>query len=179
VVACEGTRPILVELQALVSPASYGAPRRSTTGVDYSRLQQILAVLEKRVGIPLSKLDAYVATAGGLGVEEPAADLGIAIAVVASFRDRMVDPRTVMIGEVGLGGQVRLVSQMELRLKEAAKLGFKRAIVPKGQVLPDLDIEVIPVSRVLDAIIAALPGGLRQNSANEANDANEEEEDDF
>ncbi|MFP4103481.1 DNA repair protein RadA [Coleofasciculus sp.] len=176
VVACEGTRPILVELQALVSPASYGAPRRSTTGVDYSRLQQILAVLEKRVGIPLSKLDAYVATAGGLGVEEPAADLGIAIAVVASFRDRMVDPRTVMVGEVGLGGQVRLVSQMELRLKEAAKLGFKRAIVPKGQVLPDLDIEVIPVSRVLDAIIAALPGGLRQNSANEAN---EEEEDDF
>jgi len=117
-----------------------------------------------------------VATAGGLGVEEPAADLGIAIAVVASFRDRMVDPRTVMIGEVGLGGQVRLVSQMELRLKEAAKLGFKRAIVPKGQVLPDLDIEVIPVSRVLDAIIAALPGGLRQNMAN---DADKDEEDDF
>lgn len=175
VVACEGTRPILVELQALVSPASYGAPRRSTTGVDYSRLQQILAVLEKRVGIPLSKLDAYVATAGGLGVEEPAADLGIAIAVVASFRDRMVDPRTVMIGEVGLGGQVRLVSQMELRLKEAAKLGFKRAIVPKGQVLPDMGIEVIQVSRVLDAIIAALPGGLRQNLENEA----DAEEDDF
>ncbi len=163
VVACEGTRPIVVELQALVSPASYGAPRRSTTGVDYNRLQQILAVLEKRVGIPLSKLDAYVASAGGLGVEEPAADLGIAIAVVASFRDRIVDPRTIMIGEVGLGGQVRLVSQMELRLKEAAKLGFKRAIIPKGQTLPDMGLEIIPVSRVLDAIIAALPGGLRQN----------------
>lgn len=163
VVACEGTRPIVVELQALVSPASYGSPRRSTTGVDYSRLQQILAVLEKRVGIPLSKLDAYVASAGGLGVEEPAADLGIAIAIVASFRDRIIDPRTVMIGEVGLGGQVRLVSQMELRLKEAAKLGFKRAIIPKGQVLPDMGLEIIPVGRVLDAIIAALPGGLRQN----------------
>lgn len=163
VVACEGTRPIVVELQALVSPASYGAPRRSTTGVDYNRLQQILAVLEKRVGIPLSKLDAYVASAGGLAVEEPAADLGVAIAVVASFRDRIVDPRTVMIGEVGLGGQVRLVSQMELRLKEAAKLGFKRAIIPKGQSLPDLGLEVIPVARVLDAIIAALPGGLRQS----------------
>ena len=163
VVACEGTRPILVELQALVAPASYGAPRRSTTGIDYNRLQQILAVLEKRVGIPLSKLDAYVATAGGLGVEEPAADLGIAIAVVASFRDRIVDPRTVMIGEVGLGGQVRLVSQMELRLKEAAKLGFKRAIIPKGQVLPDMGLVIVPVARVLDAIIAALPGGLRQN----------------
>ncbi|HEY9638533.1 MAG TPA: DNA repair protein RadA [Coleofasciculaceae cyanobacterium] len=163
VVACEGTRPIVVELQALVSPASYGSPRRATTGVDYNRLQQILAVLEKRVGIPLSKLDAYVASAGGLGVEEPAADLGIAIAVVASFRDRIVDPRTIMIGEVGLGGQVRLVSQMELRLKEAAKLGFKRAIIPKGQTLPDVGLEIIPVGRVLDAIIAALPGGLRQN----------------
>ena len=163
VVACEGTRPLVVELQALVSPASYGSPRRSTTGVDYNRLQQILAVLEKRVGIPLSKLDAYVATSGGLGVEEPAADLGVAIAVVASFRDRIVDPRTVMIGEVGLGGQVRLVSQMELRLKEAAKLGFKRAIIPKGQTLPDMGLEIIPVARVLDAIIAALPGGLRQN----------------
>ncbi|HBE20702.1 MAG TPA: DNA repair protein RadA [Cyanobacteria bacterium UBA11149] len=170
VVACEGTRPILVELQALVAPASYGAPRRSTTGIDYSRLQQILAVLEKRVGIPLSKLDAYVATAGGLAVEEPATDLGVAIAVVASFRDRVVDPRTVMIGEVGLGGQVRLVSQMELRLKEAAKLGFKRAIIPKGQALPDLGLEIVPVARVLDAIIAALPGGLRQNEDEDEDD---------
>ncbi|MFM7441396.1 MAG: DNA repair protein RadA, partial [Snowella sp.] len=107
IVACEGTRPIVVELQALVSPTSYPSPRRSTTGLDYSRLQQILAVLEKRVGIPLSKLDAYVAAAGGLEVAEPAADLGIAIAVVASFRDRVVDPRTVLIGEVGLGGQLR------------------------------------------------------------------------
>ncbi|MDJ0689591.1 MAG: DNA repair protein RadA [Xenococcaceae cyanobacterium MO_188.B32] len=158
IVACEGTRPIVVELQALVSPTSYTSPRRSTTGVDYSRLQQILAVLEKRVGIPLSKLDAYVASAGGLGVGEPAADLGMAVAIVASFRDRIVDPRTVLIGEVGLGGQVRLVSQMELRLKEAAKLGFKRAIVPKGQSLPeDLGLEIIAISKVIDAIIAAIP----------------------
>lgn len=158
VVACEGTRPLVVELQALVSPTSYASPRRSTTGVDYNRLQQILAVLEKRVGIPLSKLDAYVASAGGLGVEEPAADLGVAIAVVASFRDRVVDPRTVLIGEVGLGGQVRLASQMELRLKEAAKLGFKRAIVPKGQSYPDdLGLEIWPVGKVIDAIIAAIP----------------------
>ncbi|NHC37097.1 DNA repair protein RadA [Scytonema millei] len=157
VVACEGTRPIVVELQALVSPTSYASPRRSTTGIDYSRLLQILAVLEKRVGIPLSKLDAYVASAGGLSVEEPAVDLGVAIAVVASFRDRIVDQRTVLIGEVGLGGQVRPVSQMELRLKEAAKLGFKRAIVPKGQPYPDVDLEIIPVAKVLDAIIAAIP----------------------
>ncbi|NES93835.1 MAG: DNA repair protein RadA [Desertifilum sp. SIO1I2] len=164
IVACEGTRPIVVELQALVSPTSYGSPRRSTTGVESNRLLQILAVLEKRVGIPLSKLDAYVASAGGLGVEEPAADLGIAVAVVASFRDRRVDPRTVLIGEVGLGGQVRAVSQLELRLKEAAKLGFKRAIVPKGQSLPDMGLTIIPVSRVLDAIIAAIPAQLRSET---------------
>ncbi|PMB20872.1 DNA repair protein RadA [Fischerella thermalis] len=157
VVACEGTRPIVVELQALVSPTSYASPRRSTTGVDYNRLVQILAVLEKRVGVPMSKLDSYVASAGGLNVEEPAVDLGVAIAVVASFRDRIVDPGTVLIGEVGLGGQVRPVSQMELRLKEAAKLGFKRAIVPKGQKFPNLNIEILPVSKVIDAIIAAIP----------------------
>ncbi|MGL5943963.1 MAG: DNA repair protein RadA [Waterburya sp.] len=158
IVACEGTRPIVVEVQALVSPTSYTSPRRSTTGIDYNRLQQILAVLEKRVGVPLSKLDAYVSSVGGLGVGEPAADLGVAIAIVASFRDRVVDPRTVLIGEVGLGGQVRLVSQMELRLKEAAKLGFKRAIVPKGQSLPDdIGLEIIPISKVIDAIIAAIP----------------------
>lgn len=157
VVACEGTRPIVVELQALVSPTSYPSPRRAGTGIDYNRLVQILAVLEKRVGIPMSKLDSYVASAGGLSVEEPAVDLGIAIAIVASFRDRIVDPGTVLIGEVGLGGQVRAVSQMELRLKEAAKLGFKRAIIPKGQKFPDFDIEILPVSKVIDAIIAAIP----------------------
>ncbi|MFM7405501.1 MAG: DNA repair protein RadA [Cuspidothrix sp.] len=157
VVACEGTRPIVVELQALVSPTSYPSPRRAGTGIDYNRLVQILAVLEKRVGIPMSKLDSYVASAGGLNVEEPAVDLGIAVAIVASFRDRIVDPGTVLIGEVGLGGQVRSVSQMELRLKEAAKLGFKRAIVPKGTKFPEIGIEILPVGKVIDAIIAAVP----------------------
>ncbi len=170
IVSCEGTRSLVVELQALVSPTSYTSPRRSTTGVDYNRLQQILAVLEKRVGIPLSKLDAYVASAGGLAVEEPAADLGMAIAIVASFRDRIVDPRTVLIGEIGLGGQVRLVSQMELRLKEAAKLGFKRAIVPKGQTYPpDIGLEVIAVGKVIDAIVVAMPS----NQMNDDNDSDE------
>ncbi|NES75996.1 MULTISPECIES: DNA repair protein RadA [Okeania] len=157
VVSMEGTRPIVVEIQALVSPASHGAPRRSTTGIDSGRLQQILAVLEKRVGIPLSKLDTYVATVGGLSVEEPAADLGVAIAVVASFRDRVVDPRIILLGEVGLGGQVRPVSQLELRLREAAKLGFKRAIIPKGQQTPDLGMHILPIAKVIDAIIAAIP----------------------
>jgi DNA repair protein RadA/Sms len=158
IVACEGTRPIVVELQALVSTTSYSSPRRSTTGIEYNRLLQILAVLEKRVGIPLSKLDAYVASSGGLNVSEPAADLGIAVSVVASFRDRVVDPEMVIIGEVGLGGQVRSVSQMELRLKEAAKLGFKRAIIPKGQTFSVPGMEVNPVSRVVDAIAIALAG---------------------
>ena len=158
IVACEGTRPIVVELQALVSPTSYSSPRRTATGIEYNRLLQILAVLEKRLGIPLSKLDAYVASSGGLSVAEPAADLGVAIAVAASFRDRLVDPMTVVIGEVGLGGQVRSVSQMELRLKEAVKLGFKRAIMPQGQSFSELELEIIPVARVADAIVAALPG---------------------
>ena len=156
IVACEGTRPLVVELQSLDSPTSYSSPRRSTTGIEYNRLLQILAVLEKRVGIPLSKLDAYVASSGGLTVAEPAADLGIAIAVTASFRDRVVDPYTVLVGEVGLEGQVRPVSQLELRLKEAAKLGFKRAVVPKGQVPSGSALEITPVSRVVDAIAAAL-----------------------
>ncbi len=156
IVACEGTRPLLVELQALVSPTSYASPRRSTTGIEYNRLLQILAVLEKRVGIPLSKLDAYVASSGGLNVGEPAADLGVAIAVVASFRDRVVDPGMVLIGEVGLGGQVRPVSQMEMRLKEAAKLGFKQAIIPASQNLGNLGLELFPVKRVVDAIGLAI-----------------------
>ncbi|MBE9076243.1 DNA repair protein RadA [Romeria aff. gracilis LEGE 07310] len=159
IVACEGTRPLVVELQSLVSPTSYSSPRRSTTGIEYNRLLQILAVLEKRVGIPLSKLDAYVASSGGLNVAEPAADLGIAIAVAASFRDRIVDPELVLIGEVGLGGQVRPVSQLELRLKEAAKLGFKRALIPKGQKLPNVGLEVTEVGRVVDAIATALTSG--------------------
>jgi DNA repair protein RadA/Sms len=163
IVACEGTRPIVVELQALAAPSSYASPRRSTTGVEYNRFLQILAVLEKRLGIPLSKLDAYVSSTGGLNVGEPAADLGVAIAVAASFRDRMVDPFTVIVGEVGLGGQVRSVSQLELRLKEAAKLGFRRAIIPKGQVLADTGLELIPVGRVADAIVAALPTQSRSS----------------
>lgn len=156
IVACEGTRPLLVELQALVSTTSYSSPRRSTTGIEYNRLLQILAVLEKRVGIPLSKLDAYVASSGGLNVAEPAADLGVAVAIVASFRDRMVDPQTVLIGELGLGGQIRPVSQVELRLREAYKLGFKRAIVPKGQSVADLKMKIHEVSRLVDAIAIAL-----------------------
>jgi DNA repair protein RadA/Sms len=167
IVACEGTRPLVVELQALVSPTSYASPRRSTTGIEYNRLLQILAVLEKRVGIPLSKLDAYVAASGGLNVAEPAADLGVALALAASFRDRMVDPTMVIIGEVGLGGQIRPVSQLELRLKEAAKLGFQRAMVPASQVIKSAELEVIPVARVMDAIAVGLVGGQKERTEDE------------
>ncbi|MEM9149051.1 MAG: DNA repair protein RadA [Cyanobacteria bacterium P01_F01_bin.3] len=163
IVACEGTRPLVVELQSLVSPTSYSSPRRSTTGVEHNRLLQILAVLEKRVGIPLSKLDAYVASSGGLNVGEPAADLGVAVAVAASFRDRIIDPELVLIGEVGLGGQIRPVSQMELRLKEAAKLGFKRALVPRGQKRDGLGIAVTEVGRVVDAIATALANSTQHD----------------
>ncbi|KPQ36253.1 MAG: DNA repair and recombination protein Sms [Phormidesmis priestleyi Ana] len=163
IVACEGTRPLVVELQSLVSPTSYSSPRRTATGIEYNRLLQILAVLEKRVGIPLSKLDAYVASSGGLNVAEPAADLGVAVAVAASFRDRIIDPELVLIGEVGLGGQIRPVSQMELRLKEAAKLGFKRALVPKGQKRGDVGMEVMEVGRVVDAIATALANSTQHD----------------
>jgi DNA repair protein RadA/Sms len=130
--------------------------------LDSNRLLQVLAVLEKRVGIPLSKLDTYVASVGGISVTEPAADLGVAVAIVASFRDRIVDPHTAILGEVGLGSQVRPISQLELRLREAAKLGFKRAIIPKGQNPPDIGLELICVGKVIEAIVEAIPGQFNQ-----------------
>ncbi len=157
IVACEGTRPLVVEVQALVSPTSYSSPRRTPTGIEMNRFLQILAVLEKRVGIPLSKYDAYIASAGGINVAEPAADLGVAVAVAASFRDRLVDPFTVLIGEVGLGGQVRPVAQLEQRLKEASKLGFRHAIIPNSPVMSDYGLRLSRVNRVLEALIVALP----------------------
>ncbi len=157
IVACEGTRPLVVEVQALVSPTSYSFPRRTATGLELNRFLQILAVLEKRVGIPLSKYDAYIASAGGIQVDEPAADLGVAVAVAASFRDRQVDPFTVLIGEVGLGGQVRPVPQLEQRLKEAAKLGFRHAIIPNSPVLADFGLRLSRVQRLLEALLVALP----------------------
>lgn len=176
-VACEGTRPLVVELQALVSPTSYASPRRSTTGVDYNRLLQVLAVLEKRLGVPLSKLDAYLSVAGGLEVEEPAVDLAMAIALVASFRDRVVDPTMIILGEIGLGGQIRPVSQLEIRLKEAAKLGFKKAIVPKGQTgIESAGIKLIPVGKVFAAIAVALPANENTTDQGNGSEAKIEED---
>ena len=160
IVACEGTRPLVVELQALVSTTSYASPRRSATGIAVNRLHQILAVLEKHMGLPLSRFDCYLAVAGGLEVEEPAADLGVAAAVVASYRDLIVPPGTVLIGELGLGGQLRPVSQLELRLGETARLGFTRAVVPRGSglapVAAGLGLQLLEAGTIAEALVAAL-----------------------
>ena len=156
IVACEGTRPLVVELQALVSTTSYASPRRMATGIGTNRLHQILAVLEKHLGLPLSRFDCYLAVAGGLEVEEPAADLGVAAAVVASCRDLALPAGTVLIGELGLGGQLRPVGQLELRLQEAARLGFTRAVVPRGSTLGVPGLAVQEAAVVAEALVAAL-----------------------
>jgi DNA repair protein RadA/Sms len=160
IVACEGTRPLLVELQALVSTTSYASPRRTATGIGTNRLHQILAVLEKHLSLPLSRFDCYLAVAGGLEVEEPAADLGVAAAVVASYRDLVLAPGTVLVGELGLGGQLRAVGQLELRLQEAARLCFRRAVVPKGSGLgpaaAGLGLQILEAGGVTEALVAAL-----------------------
>ena len=160
IVACEGTRALVVELQALVSTTSYASPRRTATGIGTNRLHQILAVLEKHLGLPLSRFDCYLAVAGGLEVEEPAADLGVATAVVASYRDLTLPPGTVLVGELGLGGQLRPVGQLELRLQEAARLGFRRAVVPKGSGLgpmaAGIDLQLLEAGTVAEALVLAL-----------------------
>lgn len=160
IVACEGTRSLVVELQALVSTTSYASPRRTATGIGINRLHQILAVLEKHMGLPLSRFDCYLAVAGGLDVEEPAADLGVAAAVVASYRDLTLPAGTVLIGELGLGGQLRPVGQLELRLQEAARLGFRRAVVPRGSglgaIAAGLDLQLLEAATVAEALVAGL-----------------------
>ncbi len=128
--AMEGTRPLLMEVQALVSPTSYGTPQRTSTGFDPKRLQLLLAVLEKREGLVLSGQDVFLNVAGGMRAEEPAADLGVAVAIASSLHDIPADRCGVLIGEVGLGGEVRGVSRLEIRLRECAKLGFEMAVVP-------------------------------------------------
>ncbi len=128
----EGTRPLLVELQALVSPTTFGMPRRTSMGVDFNRVNLLIAVLEKKAGIHLGGMDVFINIVGGLKILEPAADMGIISAIVSSFREVPIDPKTILFGEVGLSGEVRAVAQGEARLKEAAKIGFKKAIIPKS-----------------------------------------------
>ena len=154
----EGTRALLVEVQALVGTTSYPAPRRVATGIEYNRLLQIIAVLEKRIGLNLSKHDVYVNVIGGIEIDEPAADLGIALSIATCYRDVIVDPDCVIIGEISLSGEIRNVSNLEKRIYEAQKLGFKKAIVPKlSKKLPsNFEIEVIQVPRLMDAITACV-----------------------
>ena len=130
VAAMEGTRPILVELQALVTPSAFGTARRTTLGIDSNRLALLVAVLEKKVGLQLTGQDIYLNVAGGFSIDEPAADLAVVAAVASSFLDRPIDPGTLVIGEVGLAGEVRAVHQAEARVREARKMGFRRCILP-------------------------------------------------
>ncbi|AKF94139.1 DNA repair protein RadA [Brevibacillus laterosporus] len=161
VASMEGTRPVLVELQALVSPTSFATPRRMATGVDHQRIAMIMAVLEKRVGLMLQNQDAYVNVAGGVRLDEPAIDLAIAVSIASSFRDHSTNPYDVVIGEIGLTGEVRGVSRIEQRIREAEKLGFKRVIIPersmRGLEKP-AGIEVIGVKNVEEALQYALRG---------------------
>ena len=131
-VTFEGTRPLVIDLQALINPTSYSSPRRTTTGVENNRLHQILAVIEKHMNVPLSRYDCYLAVAGGLVVDEPAADLGIAAAIVSSYKNIKLTKGTVLIGEIGLGGQLRTVRQIQQRLQESIRLGFNKLIIPQN-----------------------------------------------
>jgi len=165
IVTYEGTRPIAVDLQALINPTSYASPRRTATGVESNRLHQILAVLEKHMGIALSRHDCYLAVAGGLEVDEPAADLGIALAIVSSHKNIELPKGTVLIGEIGLGGQLRPVKQIAQRIQEAIRLGFTRAIIPKGILSQELkingEINLIESLNIKEALVQAL--SLDQN----------------
>lgn len=153
----EGTRPLLVEIQALVGTTPYPSPRRVANGVDFSRVLQILAVLEKRVGLNLSKQDVYVNVIGGIEISEPAGDLGIALAVATCARDVVVDSHTVIIGEIGLSGEIRAVNNIEKRIREAQKLGFQKAIIPDSVISEKIEgIEIIKVKRLIDAISACV-----------------------
>jgi len=155
VASMEGTRPVLVEIQALISPSSFGNPRRMATGVDSSRVPLLMAVLEKRVGLMLQNQDAYIKVAGGVKLDEPAIDLAIALSIASSFKDKSTKHDDIFIGEVGLTGEVRRVSRIEQRVLEAAKLGFKRVICPAnnldGWTIPE-GIEVIGVRTVQEAL---------------------------
>ncbi len=165
VVSMEGTRPLLVETQALVTATVFGAPRQTSTGVDRSRLQMLLAVLTKRVGLALSTQDVYVNVVGGFELTEPAVDLGVALAIASNFVERRVAADMVALGEVGLGGELRAVPRLAQRVREAAKLGFRRVVAPPSRLRGDndpanstsgLDVEIIEAATVSAAVEIAL-----------------------
>jgi DNA repair protein RadA/Sms len=175
VVAMEGTRPVLLEIQALVGSAGYGSPRRVATGVDPRRVAVLLAVLERRAGLDLSASDVFVNVAGGFRVAEPAADLAIALAIASSTVDVPIDPHAVAVGEIGLGGEVRRVSRLAVRLREAARLGFTSAWVPeRGAPAGDGGgLRVLPAARVDEALSRALDLPARNSGRPAASGARE------
>jgi DNA repair protein RadA/Sms len=152
----EGTRPLLVEIQSLVSKSSFGYALRRAQGFDYNRLSLLIAVLEKRIGLHLEAEDVFINVAGGINLEDPAADLAVAVAVASAFREQLVMPEAVVLGEVGLAGEIRSVSQLILRINEAEKLGFKHCILPKNNYrnvdIKKSAIELIPVSNLKEAL---------------------------
>lgn len=157
IVVCsmEGTRPMLVEIQALVCHSSFGIPRRQTTGTDFNRVNLLIAVLEKRLGLQMGNCDAYVNIAGGIRIQEPAVDLGIVMALVSSFKNKSIDDKMIAFGEVGLSGEVRGVSMVQARVQEAKKLGFTSCVIPKVcmEAVKDITgIKVIGAGSVADAI---------------------------
>ena len=164
-VTMEGTRPLLVELQGLTSPTNFGNPRRTPNGLDINRLLLIVAVLTRRMGLHLGEQDIFVNVVGGLRIDEPAADLAVAVAIASSIRDLPVRADSVLIGEVGLSGELRWVGQMTNRLKEAAKLGFKSAIIPhrtrRGEPLPE-GIQVVEARSLREALSLALVGEAKK-----------------
>ncbi|SFG94474.1 DNA repair protein RadA/Sms [Desulfotomaculum arcticum] len=149
----EGTRPLLVEIQSLVCPTSFGVPRRMTAGVDHNRTALIIAVLEKRLGLMMGNCDAYVNVVGGVKIDEPAADLGVAAALTSSFRERVIDHHTCVMGELGLTGELRPVAALDKRIREAARLGFKRCIVPQQKGIPDnvSEVKIFEAKTLADA----------------------------
>ncbi len=166
----EGSRPLLVEIQALTNATSFGLPRRTANGVDFGRLLMIAAVLGRRVGLRLANQDIIVNAAGGMKIGEPAADLAIALAICSSFRDEGVDPQMVAVGEVGLSGELRAVSQLDRRIDEAARLGFKRCLVPAAGAAAShtsKGIKIIPVSTLKEAIKVGLVGGKPRGKTSE------------
>lgn len=154
----EGVRPLLIEIQALVSTTCFGMPRRMAAGFDYNRLILLMAVLEKRVGLMLGNQDAYVNAVGGIKIMEPAADLAVTLALASSFRNMPIDSRTVVMGEVGLTGEVRMVARVDARISEAATLGFKRFVIPAGNLaglkVRQRDLDIVGVGNVLEAMEA-------------------------
>ncbi|NLC69362.1 MAG: DNA repair protein RadA [Clostridiaceae bacterium] len=154
----EGTRPMLVEIQALVCPTSFNIPRRMTTGVDYNRATLLMAILEKRANLHLRNFDAYINVVGGLRVEEPASDLGIAVAIASSFKNMHVSPDMVITGEVGLTGEVRAVNKIETRVNEAMRIGFETCMVPAGNMKMleqsglDKKVSIIPVKSIQEVL---------------------------